>query len=152
MKIALGCDHAGLELKPAVIRVIEELGMEYIDFGSNDPNDRTDDYPVYAARAARCVARGEADRGIVLCGTGVGVGITANKVKGIRCVVCSEPYSAKMSRRHNDANMLAMGARVLGRELASDIARAFLETEFEGGRHARRVEMIAKVENGGEIE
>lgn len=152
MKIALGCDHAGLELKPTVIRVIEELGMEYIDFGNNDPNDRTDDYPVYGARTARCVASGEADRGIVLCGTGVGIGMTANKVKGIRCVICSDTYSAKMSRMHNDANMLSMGARVLGRELAAEIVRVWLTTEFEGGRHARRVEMIAKVENGEEIE
>ena len=152
MKIAVACDHAGLELKPYILQVIEELGMEYVDFGNNDPTDRNDDYPLYGARAAHCVAEGQADRGIVLCGTGVGIGMVANKVKGIRCVTCTDTYSARMSRQHNDANMLSMGARVLGRELAKDIARIFLTTEFEGGRHARRVEMITRVENGESLE
>ena len=152
MRIAIACDHAGLELKPYIIQVIRELGHESIDFGNNDPNDRTDDYPVYGARAARCVAEGKADRGIVLCGTGVGIGITANKVPGIRCVICSDTYSAKMSRLHNNANMLSMGARVLGRELAMDITRIWLTTEFEGERHARRVDMIARVEKGEALE
>ena len=151
MKIAIGCDHAGYELKPYIIKVIEELGHEVIDFGNNDPNDRTDDYPVYGAKVAHCVADGKADRGIVLCGTGVGIGITANKVAGIRCVICSDTYSARMSRQHNDANILAMGARVVGRELAMDIARIWLETGFEGDRHARRVEMIARVERGEDL-
>lgn len=152
MKIAIACDHAGLELKPYIIQVVKELGHEYIDFGNNDPNDRTDDYPVYGARAAHCVAEGKADRGIVLCGTGIGIGITANKVPGIRCVICSDTYSAKMSRLHNNANMLSMGARVLGRELAMDITRIWLTTEFEGERHARRVDMIARVEKGEALE
>ena len=152
MKIALACDHAGLELKPYVKQVIEELGMEYVDFGNDDPNDRGDDYPIYGARAAKAVANGLADLGIVMCGTGVGIGITANKVKGIRCVICTDTYSARMSRSHNNANMLALGARAIGRELAKDIVKVWLTTEFEGERHVRRVEQIARLENGEELE
>lgn len=152
MKIALGCDHAGLELKPYVKEVIEELGMTWKDFGNDDPNDRGDDYPIYGARAAHSVASGECDLGIALCGTGVGIGMVCNKVRGIRCVTCSEPYSARMSRQHNNANMLSMGARVVGRELCKDIVRAWLTASFEGERHQRRVDMIAAVEEGKSLE
>ena len=106
---------------------------------------------VFGVRAAKAVAAGECERGIVICGTGIGISLAANKVKGIRCALCSEPYSAELTRRHNDANMLALGARVIGPELAKSIVRTFLTTEFEGGRHERRIAMLAAVENGEEI-
>lgn len=148
--IALGCDHAGIDLKPSVIEVLDELGLPYHDFGTNSHDSV--DYPVYGARAARAVASGECDRGIVLCGTGVGISLAANKVKGIRCVVCSDCYSAEMSRAHNDANMLALGARVVGTELAKKIIRTWLTTDFLGGRHQRRVDEIMALERGEKIE
>ena len=150
MTIAIACDHTAIELKRAIIGLLEEMGLEYRDFGTNDP-DRAD-YPVFGRLAAEAVAAGECDRGIIICGSGVGISITANKVKGIRCVVCSEPYSAVMSRKHNNANMLAFGARVVGVDLAKMIARMWLETEFEGGRHQRRVNQIIATESGVTIE
>lgn len=149
--IALACDHGGFDLKEAAIEVLKELGLEYKDFGTNDR--KSVDYPVYGARAARAVAGGECDRGIILCGTGVGIGITANKVPGIRCVTCSDTYSARMSRLHNNANMIALGSRVLGTELAKDILRIWLTTDFsDEQRHRERVELIARVERGEDIE
>ena len=144
--IALACDHSALDMKKEIIGLLEEMGLEYKDFGTYDTTSC--DYPVYGYRAAKAVASGECDRGIVICGTGVGISLAANKVKGIRCVVCSEPYSAQMSRMHNNANMLAFGARVIGPELAKMIARVWLETPFEGGRHQRRVDLIAEIEEG----
>ena len=150
MTIAIACDHTAMELKRAVIGLLEEMGLEYRDFGTNDPERA--DYPVFGRLAAEAVAAGECDRGIIICGSGVGISITANKVKGIRCVVCSEPYSAVMSRKHNNANMLAFGARVVGVDLAKMIARMWLETEFEGGRHQRRVNQIIATESGVTIE
>ena len=148
--IAIACDHAGIDLKPAVIAVLDELGIPYKDFGTY--TRESVDYPVYGARAANAVAKGECDRGIVLCGTGVGIGMAASKVRGIRCVTCTDTYSAKMSRLHNDANMLSLGARVLGTELAKDIVRVWLMTEFEGERHARRVGMINRLDAGESLE
>ena len=148
--IAIACDHAGIDLKPAVIAVLDELGIPYKDFGTY--THESVDYPVYGARAANAVARGECDRGIVLCGTGVGIGMAASKVHGIRCVTCTDTYSAKLSRLHNDANMLSLGARVLGTELAKDIVRVWLMTEFEGERHARRVGMINRLDAGESLE
>ena len=148
--IALACDHGGFDLKESAIEVLKELGLEYKDFGTNDR--KSVDYPVYGARAARAVASGECDRGIILCGTGLGIGLAANKIKGIRCVTCSDPLSAELGRRHNNANMLSMGARIIGPELAKCIARAFLTAQFEGGRHALRVEMLSALERGEEIE
>lgn len=142
--IALACDHAGIDLKPHVIAVLNELGLAYQDFGTD--SHESVDYPVYGARAANAVASGECDRGIVLCGTGVGISMAVSKVRGIRCVVCSEPYSAAMSRQHNDANMLALGARVVGSELAKMIVRTWLTTPFDGERHARRVSQIMQLE------
>ena len=144
--IAIACDHAGIDLKPAVIAVLDELGIPYKDFGTY--TRESVDYPVYGARAANAVAKGECDRGIIMCGTGVGIGMAASKVHGIRCVTCTDTYSAKMSRLHNDANMLSLGARVLGTELAKDIVRVWLMTEFEGERHARRVGMINRLDAG----
>lgn len=145
MKIAIGCDHVGYELKKRVIDHLTEKGYEVVDFGT-DSTERTD-YPIYGERAANAVASGECDRGIVICGTGIGISISANKVKGIRCVVCSEPYSALLSRQHNDTNMLAFGSRVVGGDLALMIVDAWLSGEYEGGRHARRVQMISEIDN-----
>ncbi|MBC2376254.1 ribose 5-phosphate isomerase B [Listeria welshimeri] len=145
MKIAIGNDHVGIELKPIIIRFLKELGHEVEDFGAFT-NERTD-YPGYGKKVAENVAAGKADLGILICGTGVGISIAANKVKGIRAVVCSEPYSAKLSREHNNTNILAFGSRVIGSEMAKMIVQNWLEAEFEGGRHQNRVTMIAGIEN-----
>ncbi len=147
MKIGFASDHAGIELKLALMEHLTAQGHTCTDYGNYDPDDRNDDYPVYGRKAAEAVMRGEADKGVIICGTGVGISLAANKVPGIRAVVCSEPYSAKMARAHNNANMLALGARVVGRELAKMIADTFFTTEFEGGRHARRVDMITEIES-----
>jgi ribose 5-phosphate isomerase B len=148
--IALASDHTARELKGELKSLLDDMGLVYRDYGA-DSTLRVD-YPVYGARAARAVASGECDRGIILCGTGVGISLAANKIHGIRCVVCSDCYSAMLSRQHNDTNMLAMGARVVGGELAKMIARIWLETAFEGGRHQRRVDQIAMLEKGMDIE
>lgn len=144
MMIALASDHVGLEMKRSVMRMLDERGLAWRDYGTCT-GERCD-YPVYGAAAARAVASGECDRGIVICGTGVGISLAANKIHGIRCVVCSEPYSAKLSRQHNDTNMLAFGARVVGEELARMIVETWLDTPYEGGRHQRRVEQLAQLE------
>ncbi len=148
--IAIACDHAGIDLKPTVISVLDELGIPYKDFGTH--KRESCDYPIYGARAAKAVASGECDLGIVLCGTGAGIGMAANKVEGVRCVICSDTYTAKMSRLHNNANMLSLGSRVVGTELAKDIVRVWLMTSFEGERHARRVALIDKLDRGEELE
>jgi len=148
--IAIGCDHAGIDLKPHVIAVLEELGLPYRDFGTNSHDSV--DYPVYGELAARAVASGECELGIIMCGTGVGIGIAANKVHGVRCVICSEPYSALMSREHNNANMLALGARVVGSEVAKLIVRTWLTASFNGDRHARRVNQIMTLDEGGTLQ
>jgi ribose 5-phosphate isomerase B len=144
--IAIANDHIGFELKRAVLEVLDAKNLQYKDFGAYS-GERVD-YPVYGQKAAVAVAGGECDRGILLCGTGVGISIAANKVHGIRAVVCSEPYSAKLAKQHNNANILALGARVVGAELAKMIVSEWLDAEFEGGRHAARVEMIKKIEEG----
>lgn len=144
--IALASDHVGLALKREIIRFLEERGLAYRDFGTMD--EARCDYPVFGARAALAVASGECERGILFCGTGIGISIAANKVRGIRCVVCSEPYSAKLSRQHNNTNMLAMGARVVGSDLARMIVSEWLSAGFEGGRHQRRLDEIAQLEAG----
>ncbi len=148
--IALACDHVALPLKEELKTLLDEMGLAYHDYGTF--TDERTDYPVYGARAARAVAGGECERGIICCGTGVGISLAANKVRGIRCVVCSDCYSAMLSRQHNDTNMLSMGARVVGTELAKMIARIWLTTEFEGGRHQRRVDQITALERGEDIE
>ena len=140
MKIALGSDHGGYALKCDIIQLLEKLGHEYKDFGCY--STESCDYPDFGEAAARAVASGEYDYGIVICTTGIGISIAANKVKGIRCALCSEPLSAEMTRRHNDANMLAMGGGMIGNNMADRILDAFLNTEFEGGRHQRRVDKI----------
>ncbi len=148
--IALACDHTAITMKKEVMKLLDERGLTYKDFGTY--TDESCAYPVFGARAARAVASGECDRGIVICGTGIGISLAANKIKGIRCALCSEPLSAELTRRHNDANMLAMGARIIGMEMAKSIVRTFLDTPFDGGRHQARVEMLSKLENGEDIE
>jgi ribose 5-phosphate isomerase B len=142
--IALGSDHVGLPLKLSVAEFLRDQGQEFRDLGCFS-DDRVD-YPHYGELVARAVARGEYESGLLFCGTGVGMSITANKVAGIRAVVCSEPYSAKLSRRHNDTNVLALGTRVVGIDLARMIVEAWLTTTFEGGRHAVRVRQIEQIE------
>jgi ribose 5-phosphate isomerase B len=144
--IVIANDHAGLDLKKELILLFEELKLPYKNLGTDSPEST--DYPIWGWRAAKLVASGECGRGILICGTGIGISLTANKVQGIRCAACSDCYSAKLSREHNDANMLALGARVVGPGLASLIARTWLETPFLGGRHGRRVDMISAVEQG----
>lgn len=148
--IAIACDHSALEMKKEIEDLLTARGLEFKDFGTHTTDSCH--YPVFGARAARAVASGECDRGIVICGTGIGISLAANKVKGIRCALCSDPYSAKMTRAHNDANMLALGARVIGVELAKMIVEAWLDTPFEGGRHKTRVDMLTAIENGEPIE
>ena len=145
MKIAMGNDHTAIELKNVIKEFVESKGYEVIDFGTNE--HASCDYPVYGEKVGRAVAGGEADLGIVICGTGVGISLAANKVKGIRACVCSEPYSAKLSRMHNNSNVLAFGARVVGDEMAKMITEQWLDAEFEGGRHQRRVDMMMEIEN-----
>ena len=139
--IAIGSDHAGYALKCEMIKHLEEKGVEFIDCGCNGV-----DYPDIAEKTCEKVTSGEADKAILICGTGVGISISANKIKGIRAALCGDWYSAKYTRLHNDANVLCMGGRVIGAGLAAEIVDVFLDTEFEGGRHARRVEKIMKLE------
>ena len=142
--IAIGSDHAGFGLKGEILEYLDELGLEYTDYGTYDTESC--DYPVYGEKVARAVASGQAERGIVVCGTGIGISMAANKVNGIRCAVCGDCYSAEMARLHNNANVLALGARVTGGGLARKIVRIFLGTEFAGGRHAQRVALIGALE------
>ena len=143
MKLVIGNDHVALEMKNEIMAYLQEKGHEVVNIGTDSP-DRFD-YPVSGYRAAKMVASGEADGGILICGTGVGISLSANKVRGIRCCVCSEPYSARLSKQHNNTNMIAFGARVVGIELAKMIVDAWLEAEFEGGRHQRRIDMIREI-------
>lgn len=147
MTVALGCDHGGFALKERIIEYLTAKGVAYQDFGCF--GTQSCDYPEFARKAARAVASGECDRGVVVCTTGIGVSIVANKVPGVRCALCHEPWSAQMTRRHNDANMLALGAAVTGEGLALEILERFLGTEFEGGRHARRVGQIEEGRQDG---
>lgn len=144
-KLVMGNDHVAVEMKKEIKAYLEEKGYEIIDIGT-DKADRFD-YPISGYRAAKMVAAGEVDGGIIICGTGVGISLAANKVDGIRACVCSEPYTAQLSRRHNNSNMLAFGARVIGVEMAKMICDAWLEAEFEGGRHQRRVDMIMEIQD-----
>jgi len=145
--IAIASDHVGIELKKGILEYLDEFGYTYKDFGSYN-NERCN-YPEYALLAANAISSGKYEKGLLFCGTGVGISIAANKVKNIRCVVCSEPYSALLSRQHNNTNMLSIGARVVGLDLAKMIVKAWLEGEFEGGRHGIRVEQIANIETKG---
>ena len=144
MKIAIGSDHGGYALKEHIKAYLAAKGITCTDFGT----DSTDscDYPVFGKAAAEAVASGQCTKGIVICTTGIGISITANKVKGIRCALCADSLSAEMTRRHNNANVLAMGAGIVGPNLAERIVDTFLTTEFEGGRHERRVNLISAME------
>jgi len=145
MKIVIGCDHGALALKESVKKVAEEMGMEVSDLGTY--TEESVDYPDIAEKVCAEITSGRAERGIVLCGTGIGISIAANKIKGIRCALCGDVFSARMARAHNDANVMALGGRVLGAGPAGEIVRVFLTQGFEGGRHARRVGKIMALEN-----
>mgnify|MGYP000203970426 CR=1 FL=1 len=141
MKVVIGCDHGGFELKKEVMAHLDARGLEYKDFGTY--SDASCDYPVYGKAVAKAVASGECERGIIICGTGIGISIAANKVHGIRAALCGDCFSAEATRQHNDANVLALGARVVGPGLALKIVDTFLDTPFSNGeRHIRRIEMI----------
>lgn len=145
MKIAIGNDHSAVALKQEISAFIQELGHEIVNYGTD--SEASCDYPTYGEMVGRAVVEGKADAGILICGTGVGISLAANKVKGVRCVVCSEPYTAKLSKQHNNTNVLAFGARVVGAELAKMIVKEWLTAEFEGERHQRRIDMIMDIES-----
>ncbi|EOD01759.1 ribose 5-phosphate isomerase B [Caldisalinibacter kiritimatiensis] len=144
MKIALGSDHGGYELKEYIKEHLENKGIDFVDYGTG--STESVDYPEYGYKVAKAVKDGECDRGIICCGTGIGISISANKVPGIRCALCSDSYSARMSREHNNANVLALGGRVVGKDLAFEIVDTWLKAEFQGGRHERRVNKISDIE------
>ena len=144
MKIAFGCDHAGFDFKERIIAELKNMGHEVLDFGTNSSDSC--DYPDFGAAAARAVAEGKADKGIVVCGSGIGISLAANKIKGIRCALCHDHLMAQLSRQHNDANMLAFGSRTVGIQVALDMIHVFLTTEFEGGRHATRVKKLMELD------
>ena len=144
--IAIGCDHGGFALKQEVMRHLDELGLAYKDFGTY--SEESCDYPIFARAAAEQVASGQCERGIVLCTTGIGVSMVANKVKGVRCALCRDLLSAQLTRQHNNANMLALAGGFTGNFEAEHIVDAFLTTEFEGGRHQRRVGLVMDIEQG----
>jgi ribose 5-phosphate isomerase B len=144
MKVAIASDHGGINIREEIKGLLNELGIEFDDFGCEC--DTSVDYPDYAQPLAEKVANGEYDRGILVCGTGIGMSISANKVKGIRCALVHDVFSAKATRQHNDTNVLAMGERVIGPGLAREIAKVWLETDFEGGRHDRRIGKITEYE------
>ena len=145
MKIAVGSDHAGYLLKTKVLQYLTDIGVEFTDMGCY--SEESVDYPDYALKVAKSVASGEYDKGIFVCGTGIGISIAANKVKGIRCALCYNANTAELTRKHNDANIVAFGGRVIEEETMKQIVHAFLNTDFEGGRHQRRVDKIARIEN-----
>ena len=149
MKVAIGNDHVAVDMKNQIKEHLESKGIQIVNCGT-DSTERTD-YPVYGKKVSELVVAGQVDFGILICGTGAGISLAANKVKGVRAVLCSEPYTAKLSRSHNNANIVAFGARVIGIETAKMIVDEFLNTEFEGGRHQRRVDMITAIENGADI-
>ncbi|MBO7197540.1 MAG: ribose 5-phosphate isomerase B [Tidjanibacter sp.] len=144
MKIAIGCDHAAFSFKEEIRNYLAEKGHEPVDKGCYSPERA--DYPDHGIAVGEAVASGECERGVVICGSGIGISIAANKVKGVRCALCSEPLSAKLSRNHNDANVLAMGARLIGLEMGKAIVDTWLEAEFEGGRHSGRIDKISAYE------
>ena len=144
MKIGIGNDHAAVAMKKEITGYLEELGYEVVNYGTD--SDESCSYAVYGEKVARAVAAKDVDLGILICGTGLGISLAANKVRGIRAAVCSEPCTARLSRQHNDANILALGARIIGIETAKEIVKAWLDAEFEGGRHQARVDMIMAIE------
>jgi ribose 5-phosphate isomerase B len=149
MKVAIASDHGGMNIRKEIISLMEEMNIEYVDLGCEC--DTSVDYPDYALPVAEKVASGEVNRGILICGTGIGMSIAANKVKGIRCALVHDTFSAKATREHNNTNVLAMGERVIGQGLARDIAKIWLTTPFEGGRHENRVNKITVYESTNEL-
>lgn len=145
MKIAIGNDHAAVGMKWEIIKYLESKGHEMVNFGTDTLESC--DYPVYGKAVGEAVASGEADCGILICGTGVGISLAANKVKGVRAAVCSEPVTARLTKLHNNSNIICFGERIVGKEMAKAIVDAYLDTEFEGGRHQRRIDMIMAIEN-----
>ncbi len=144
MKIAVANDHAAVKMKNEIISFVKDLGYDVLDFGTD--SEESCDYPIYGEKVANAVVNGEADCGILICGTGVGISIAANKVKGVRAAVCSDVTTARLVKEHNNANIIAFGARIVGAELAKDIVKAYLEAEFLGGKHERRINMISEIE------
>ena len=144
MKVGIGCDHAGLELKLEIISLLNEMGMDCIDYGTND--SRSVDYPDFGDRVSGAVSSREIERGVLICGTGIGMSIVANKFPGIRASLCNDLFTARMSRLHNDANILVIGGRIVGKDLAKEIVRVWFSTPFEGGRHANRLQKIKDIE------
>lgn len=144
MIIAIGCDHGGIVLKPAIIKCLEERGIEYVDYGTFDENSV--DYPDYALKVAESVKDKETDAGILLCGTGIGIGIAANKVPGIRCALVSDLFSAKACKEHNNANIISIGGRVTDSDKAVSLLEAWLDAEYQGGRHQNRLDKITAIE------
>ena len=144
MKIGIGCDHAGYDVKPTVIKALKDLGCEIVDFGTYD-NNRCD-YPDFALAVSNAVIQKQVDAGVLMCGTGIGISISANKVRGIRCAHVTDIFSAKASRAHNDANVLAVGSRITSATCIYEIVKAFLQTDFEGDRHTNRVKKICDIE------
>lgn len=145
MKIAVGCDHGGINLKPFVEKVLKDKGIEMIDMGCFDT--ASVDYPDYALKVAEAVSQRQVDKGIILCGTGIGISIAANKVKGVRAAVCHDTFTAQMCAQHNNANILAMGGRIIDGDKAAEMVKIWLDTPFEGGRHTGRVAKISEIEN-----
>jgi ribose 5-phosphate isomerase B len=144
MLVAIGSDHAGLDLKNDLVVLLKELGHDYADYGTDTP--QSVDYPDFGEKVASVVATGKADRGILICGTGIGMSIVANKFRNIRAALCNDLFTAKMSRLHNDANILVLGGRVIGKDLAKEIVRTWMSTDFESGRHFNRLKKISLIE------
>ena len=149
MKVAIGNDHGGVELKRHLVQYLRDKGCDIVNFGTDD--DASTDYPIYAEKVSKAVVSGEYDYGILICGTGLGISISANKIHGVRCAVCSEPVSARLAREHHDANIVAMGARTIGPVMADASVDVFLNTAAMGGRHRKRVEMIMKLDRGESV-
>lgn len=146
MKVAIGCDHGGYNLKMSVIEYLEKVDVEIIDFGTDNDKDSVD-YPEFAKEVCKRVVDKDVDFGILVCGTGIGMSIAANKIDGIRCAVLSDTFSARMTKMHNDANVISLGERVLGKGLAIDIVKAYMSAEFEGGRHQTRIDKVMELEH-----
>jgi ribose 5-phosphate isomerase B len=149
MKLAIGNDHAAVEMKKEIQKYLEEQGVEVVNVGTD--STESFDYPIAGYKVGKLVSEGKVDGGIAICGTGIGISLAANKVKGVRACACSEPYSAEMSKRHNNANVICFGARVIGIETAKQIVDAWKNAKFEGGRHERRVAMITEIEETGKL-
>ncbi|MBO7674175.1 MAG: ribose 5-phosphate isomerase B [Atopobiaceae bacterium] len=150
MKLAIGNDHTAVELKNTIMSHLQDKGIEVVNVGTD--SSESFDYPLSGYRVGKLVAAGDVDCGVLICGTGVGISLAANKVPGVRACVCSEPYTAALSKRHNDANIIAFGARVVGDEMAKLIVDSWLEASYEGGRHQRRVDLITTIEQTGRLE